>query len=414
MKKQIFLLLLITILLTVTINSFAVDLNDRPVVQSRISYFSNRVPIDHPRLLLLKNELPEFQAFVKTMIAKNEYPKVFKDVILEPANLPLPAEPLAPNLKINDNEQRSIWRNGYTTAFKTASKAQQYAFSYLYTGDLRYGREFARWLVHLSGWNINGGINIKTNDEAFIQSLRPMLFAYDWAYDALTEQEKAFILKHLKARLEILYQSITNRFNLTKAVPPGNSLSHPMRFISTLGIGGLVLYQDLPEAPTYLAWAYEYYLRQFPVWGGDDGGWSEGLDYWRSGTNQHFLFYDAMKALNSSEIFNKKFFRHNGYFPLYNLEPYRTSLANFLLIDGQLLKSRDFLVSATAPINIEGKFQPGSLKISIEVKNKTEIRIKLPFQPKRIDKIAFKDWQYTPDDRMLRLNVTESAVLTVE
>ena len=98
-----------------------------------------------------------------------------------------------------------------------------------------------------------------------------------------------------------------------------------MRFISTLGLAGLALYHELPEGPTYLAWAYEYYLRQFPVWGGEDGGWSEGLNYWATAANQHFLFLDAMKALGLQEIFAKKFFQNTAYFGLYNLQPYPAS-----------------------------------------------------------------------------------------
>jgi hypothetical protein len=294
--------------------------SDLPAVNQRIAQFNRQVPTDHPRLFVLKPELPEFRQFVRAAREQRTDPAVFKNAVIEPSDLPLPPEPAAP--RGNSAAERQVWRQGYATAFKAGSKAQQYAFSYLLTAEPAQGREAVRWLVHLSDWDVNGGISLKANDEAFIQSLWPMLYAYDWAYDALTAAERAVVLKAFEVRLRLLFDHITRKFTLTRPTPADNSLSHPMRFISTLGIAGLVLYQDLPEAPKYLAWAYEYYLRQFPVWGGADGGWSEGLNYWATATNQHFQFLDAMRTLGLTEIFAKPFFRNSGYFALYNLPPY--------------------------------------------------------------------------------------------
>lgn len=293
------------------------------LVRQRIARFDTVIPATHPRLMVLADELPQFREFVTTTARRKDAPTAFKKLILEPADLPLPPAPEV--LHGEGAALKELWRTGYETAFETATQAQRYAFSYLLTGEARYGREAARWLLHLASWDVNGGINIKTNDEAFIQSLRPMLFAYDWTYNALTAAEKGTLQKALGLRLDILYKRIAPKFSLTCPTPADNSLSHPMRFISTLGLGGLVLYQDLPEAPTYLAWAYEYYLRQFPVWGGAAGGWSEGLNYWSSGISQHLLFLEAMSLLGQTEILQKPFFKNNGYFALYNLQPYPAS-----------------------------------------------------------------------------------------
>ncbi len=298
--------------------------NDLALVKRRIALFNQSIPREHPRLLILNDELPKFREFIATLSTRPEYGQILKNVFSEPGAADPPREPAAPG-KEKTAAQKDIWRKGYQTAFFTGARAQQYAFSYLVSNEAKYGREAARWLSHLSQWDINGGINLKKNDEAFIQSLRPMLFACDWSSPALTPAEKEQILTAFELRLKILYQHISAKFSLTEPTPPNNSLSHPMRFISTLGLAGLALYHELPEAPTYLAWAYEYYLRQFPVWGGADGGWSEGLNYWGTAINQHFLFLDAMKALGMQEIFAKQFFQNNGYFALYNLQPYPAS-----------------------------------------------------------------------------------------
>ena len=320
-----YLLLLIFILLVSGITVLALEpiQTDSTIVTNRIIGFNQMIPPSHPRLQLQAPELPGFRNFVSTLKSQSQYPEVYKYLNNIPLGLALPDEPPVP---IGDEAQRKeIWLQGYQMSFRAANQAQLYAFTYLITNEPQYGREAARWLVHLSKWNLNGGINIKANDEAFIQSLRPMIFAYDWSYAALTESERQVIKAALGQRLAILFSRISTKFSLLKPTPPDNSLSHPMRFISTLGLGGLVLYQDLPEAPQYLAWAYEYYLRQFPVWGGADGGWSEGLEYWGSAMNQHFLFLDAMQNLGQTSLLSKPFFRNTGYFALYNLQPYPSS-----------------------------------------------------------------------------------------
>ena len=33
---------------------------------------------------------------------------------------------------------------------------------------------------------------LRTNDELFIQHLRPMIFAYDWAWSALSAEERVW------------------------------------------------------------------------------------------------------------------------------------------------------------------------------------------------------------------------------
>jgi hypothetical protein len=320
-----YLLFLVPLFLLFTSGAFGLETKENELIQSRIVDFNQRVPADHPRLMLKSAELQRFRDYINQMRAAKTYPELFDKIFPEPGNEPLPAEPPVPPDPKNSAASRQVWQNSYNTAFKAGNTAQRFAFAYLITGEERFGREAARWLLHVASWKITAGVSLKYNDEAFIQSLRPMLFAYDWAYGALTEAERRTVQKALALRLDQLYKQATSKFSLVNPTPADNSLSHPMRFISTMGIGGLVLYQDLPQAPTYLAWAYEYYLRQFPVWGGADGGWSEGLNYWNSGISQHMLFLEAMKALGLTEVLQKPFFKNNPYFAMYNIQPYSFS-----------------------------------------------------------------------------------------
>lgn len=320
MKLNIFMLIIMFFLpLTISLN--AMSTKDKPLVDERIKDFDKRVPAEHPRILILKKEIPAFRDFFNKMKDDKNSSYIFKNAIMTKFDIPLIPEP-EQLPKERSAEWTKMWQKAYGDAFKAASTAQHYAFSYLITGEEKYAREAAKWLLHVSSWDVNGGINIKTNDEAFIQSFRPMILAYDWAYDGLTKEERKIIEDAIRKRMDILFPHVTKVYLAGEDIPKEKAESHKMRFISTIGLAGLGLYKELKDAPTYLAWAYEYYKNQFPVWGGKDGGYSEGLEYWTTGHNQHFMFLDSMKALELNEIFERDYFKNNGYFALYNVMPY--------------------------------------------------------------------------------------------
>jgi hypothetical protein len=311
---------IIFLILSTTV--FSLTPEDDQVVQARISLLNSRIPTGHPRVLVLGKELTDFRNFITASKTDPKLAYLYKNLILDRFDLPLITEPERLPAKKTTAAISNLWRKGYSDAFAAGSAAQHYAFSYLVTGEGKYAREAARWLLHISKWDPHGGIDIKNNDEAFIQHLRPMILAYDWAYDGLTPGERNTIVEAISIRMKILFANVTATYRCSGPIPIGRNNSHKMRFISTIGLAGVALYHELPEAPTYLAWAYEYYLKVFPSWGGSDGGYSEGLAYWQTGHNQHLMFLDAMLALDLTEIFQRDYYRNNGYFALYNVLPY--------------------------------------------------------------------------------------------
>ncbi|MDP5239259.1 heparinase II/III family protein [Uliginosibacterium sp. 31-16] len=296
--------------------------SDGELVAARAKQFQQQLADAHPRLLIRPADLPALREFIKTLPAQAEGATLAKLALPPLDNRALIPEPKA--AKNGTPEGAKQWEAGYKAANETAAWAQRYALAWLLTEDPAYGREAARWLLHLASWNITRD-TYRTNDELFIQSLRPMIFAYDWAYAALTPEERATVSKALIARMEILAAQVQPKFSLSRAAVPDNGLSHPMRFISTLGQGGLALFHETKEAPGWLAWSYEYYLRQFPVWGGSAGGWAEGLNYWNTGISQHQRFLEGMALLGFNEPLQKPFWRNTPYFGVYSQMPYPAS-----------------------------------------------------------------------------------------
>ncbi|MBS1207781.1 MAG: heparinase [Proteobacteria bacterium] len=306
-------------LVTLSMVAPALAQSDGELVAGRVAQFNAALANEHPRLLIRPADLPALRAFLKDLPSQPDGAALAKLALP-----PLDSRALIPEPKPARNgtlEGTKQWEAGYKAANETAAWAQRYALAWLLTEDPAYGREAARWLMHLASWDITRE-TYRTNDELFIQSLRPMIFAYDWAYAALTPEERATVGKALIARMEVLASQIQPKFTLTRPTAPDNSLSHPMRFISTLGQGGLALFHETKRAPGWLAWSYEYYLRQFPVWGGPAGGWAEGLNYWNTGISQHQRFLEGMALFGFKEPLARPFWRNTPYFGIYSLMPY--------------------------------------------------------------------------------------------
>lgn len=294
--------------------------SDGDLVRARIRELDAGITAAHPRLLLKSADVPALRSFV--LSADAETMALVRQVMPPTDSHPLPAEPVA--VRNGSPEGTRKWQDGYKVANEAGSMAQREAFAWLVTQDPVRGREAARWLMHLASWKMDREV-LRTNDELFIQHLRPMIFAYDWAQDALTPAERDTVRTALVERLTLLAGHVEPKFSLQRPTPPDNSLSHPMRFISTLGLGGLALYRETPDAAQWLAWSYEYYLRQFPVWGGPAGGWAEGLNYWATGITQHQRFLECMAQLGFDAPLKRTFWRNTPYFAMYGLMPYAGS-----------------------------------------------------------------------------------------
>jgi len=98
--------------------------------------------------------------------------------------------------------------------------------------------------------------------------------------------------------------------------------NHEGRVLAFLGLAGLSFLDVVPDASDWLDYVLRCYLTSYPVWGGDDGGWAQGLSYWTAYVMYLTGFADALRTVTDVDIYRRPFFRNTGYFPLYFLPPY--------------------------------------------------------------------------------------------
>ena len=231
-----------------------------------------------PRIFLL----PADVARIKGAIAENRLP--FWELCRNLADAAL-SEPLYPEpAPYKDGEfEVNEWRRIYTPGKVGSSHAVRLALAYRLTGERKYLEGANKWLIHLAGWDPYGitSYNLPLpdgstgNDEAGMPLLQRMAMAFDWLAEELTEEEKSVILGSLQARGNQLLEHYRKRDFLSN--PWSN---HDGRALAFFGLAGLSCLGELPEAEQWLEYTLRSYLTSYPSWGGDQGGWAQGLSYW--------------------------------------------------------------------------------------------------------------------------------------
>ncbi len=217
------------------------------------------------------------------------------------------------------------WLRTFTPGKIGSAHLARAALAYRITGEPKYLNDARRWMMTLASWDPKGitshGLKLPDgevgNDEASMPMLERMSFAWDWIGDRLTVQERSKVTPVMTERGNQVLRRLRQQ----------DFLSHPFdnhsgRAIAFLGVAGLAFLGDIPEADQWLDYALRCYLTSYPGWGGDEGGWSQGMSYWSFYVYSHTNFLDALREAADVDIFRRPFYRNTGYLPVYFHPPY--------------------------------------------------------------------------------------------
>ncbi len=284
------------------------------------------IPATAPRTWVLADQQQAFEAFC----LQGEGATFFRNIKVgfdkRYLNLPFPPEPESfgdPHPSKRTSDKIDAWREAQDTCNVVAGIASTSTIIWRATGDERYLDKARAYLLKVTEWDAAGTTGIIYNDEANFRLLRLLPEVYDQIRDHLTPEEKARVLAMFKKRGETTFEHLLDK---RTGLLVRNSLlvepsSHPVRFVPMLGLMGLALWDDLPEARDWFAFAYRFYQEQFPPWGGKHGGWAEGLAYWR-GTIEHASFQDGLLLIGDEQAYSQDFWKNTFYFPVYFLTPW--------------------------------------------------------------------------------------------
>jgi hypothetical protein len=285
------------------------------------------LPAEHPRLLIQSKDLQafrdeishnpsycKFDDFIENSTCKyiNEVP------YREPK--PYPEETVG-----KASLWRPYWRTMYVDCQMAFNAARNLSLAGIILQDETILIKAKDWVLKLASYNPKGVTSRGYNDEAAFRVIASLAWGYDWLYNEFTDEEKELVKEVLIIRLEEIMHHLKVEIDLF--ANPLNS--HGVRSISSAIVpASIALYGEYPEAKKYLQYSLEYYAVHYPPWGGDDGAWAEGPDYWN--TAMAFLgeSFDLIKSYTSINMFNKKFYENTGDFILYCM-PVHSKRASF-------------------------------------------------------------------------------------
>ncbi len=304
------------------LRKFTVEEGLPVLVMPDMADLERQVKDQRPRLFLT----PPVLANIKEKIEAGEMP--FWEFCLHLADSAL-VEPLYPEPAPYKDGKFEVteWRRIYTPGKVGSAHMVRLALVWKITGEQKYLDGAKKWLVHIASWDPNGitSHNLPLpdgsigNDEAGMAILERMAIAYDWIGEELNTEEKSLVLSSLKERGNQLLDYYTEKDFIS--APWSN---HAVRALAFTGLAGLSALGELPEAEKWLEYVIRCYLTSFPTWGGDDGGWSQGLSYWTAYVLWQTNFLDALQLCSDVDLYKKPFFRNNGYFAVYFHPPYAT------------------------------------------------------------------------------------------
>jgi hypothetical protein len=301
--------------------SFSVTTNSIEFPMPNRAELKERVPAGHPRLFVRPEGLASLRNATDPANKNSEAARLFADLKASADKLIRSQPTPEPTVRgsIRDPNTRAQWWPNRTQTEKACIEAETLAFVYLISEEPRYGEAARKWILHLASWDPDGPTNFKLNCEA----AKPLLFrlprAYDWAYAALTDADRATVRKVMLRRATDAWESGEVGKGAGHLNRPFSS--HGNRTFHKLGECAIAFLGEIPDASLWLDYAVNKFFAAYPVWSDDDGGWHEGVSYWDGYQSKIVWWLDVAETALGIDGRRKPFFSQVGDFPLYVAPP---------------------------------------------------------------------------------------------
>ncbi|SFB56388.1 Cohesin domain-containing protein [Cohnella sp. OV330] len=298
------------------VRKFRIDADSVPFPVPPVSELMAKVPVSHPRVLATADTLSEFR------LRKDEGgKKTFEQIksLVDLTKHTMPGEPSS------DKDDDIL---DQTTA--VTEPMINAAFVYLITGNTAYGNFAKERLLHISTWRTKEGPtqydnHAGGNDQVHREIALSGAMAYDWIYDLLSQSERETVLTMVHDRASTIANHVLYGSKPISSAPydsHGWTVYGYLGMIATallhddISVNGTVVSDDAQEWFNLIVPAY---INLAPTWGGEDGGWGNGVGYWQWSTMSNKRFVDTLYVATGFSIYDKAFNRNEYLYPLYTL-----------------------------------------------------------------------------------------------
>lgn len=297
--------------------SFSIDEAATAFPLPSIDVLVDRIPDDHPRLFVRPEHLPELRALAETDL-QPMYERLVERCERLLANPPDTAEPpkYPDDIERGSAEWRRIWWGNRRYTIAALNGAATLGFVYQLSGNRAYGELARRILMECAQWDPQGSTSYRYNDEAGMPYAYYFSRTYSFVHDLLSEEQRETCREIMRIRGNEMHRVLYPN-HLWQ--PYGSHRNRAWHFLGEIAIAFI---DEIPEAEDWLWLSMNIFANNYPVWNDPDGGWHEGLAYWRSYLARFTQWADVMRAAMDIDAFEVlPFFSEVGYYPLYLVPP---------------------------------------------------------------------------------------------
>lgn len=282
------------------------------------SQLKERIPTTHPRLFVRPEQIPAMRELAHGSLndVYSRMLQVCDDLLVadidltEPKRYPKEIERKSPAWK-------KIWWGNRIRTEAVLKNAAVLGFAWQLSQDSRYGNRAKQLLMAAASWNPRGSTGYIYNDEAGMPYAYFFSRTYSFIHDLLNEDEIKTCQQVMTIRGNEIYKHLAiQRKHLWMPYE-----SHRNRAWHYLGEVAIAFHNEIPQADDWLEFAMTVYSNVYPVWSSDDGGWHEGLSYFRQYNTRFLWFAAVMKSALKVDAFGRPFYAQAGYFPMYLMPP---------------------------------------------------------------------------------------------
>ncbi len=215
---------------------------------------------------------------IRTGSRQQDFRRFRNNVEWQFLNQPLNSEPDLSEISEDDVESRLRFRIlSANSVYREAGAARFAAYAWIVTKEARYLREAMRRVRNLAAWDPRGGTGLEANDSISREIAFTLATVLDLTLAQWTVVEREWIDQAITVRVEDLFEHFVADEGENLARMPYNS--HGFRHAGAIAAISSLLAGRVPQARQWFLGTLPVYIAMNSPWGGDDGGFANGLNY---------------------------------------------------------------------------------------------------------------------------------------
>ena len=274
-----------------------------------------KIPKSHPRIYFTQDTLEDMRSWKDT---NADCKRIYDSIISKAheyveANY-IPKEPVLQRDANDEGKNAAFLQQIVRDARELYGQVTTCGQAYQFTGDKEIGKYGVKCLVELSKWDINGDTSYTSQDQVHRAIALNAAIGYDMLQDLMTESEKKQVISMVVERTKVMEY-------LLDSLAKSSYDSHGWTAYGFIGIIALALYGDAPEAENWLRTVFDGYTPMLPPWSYEDGGWSQGTDYWRYSSSTNKEIVEVLALAGIIDLNQKAWCRNEYLWMLYAYPP---------------------------------------------------------------------------------------------